>query len=76
MNVREFGDQCLTIIDNIPRDGIVITKYGRPVAKLVPFRERPAELIGSDPDFLFDNDDDLLSTEIAWDSIPTRRMKS
>ena len=37
----EFKARCLQLMDEVDRDGIeiVITKRGRPVAKLVPARE-------------------------------------
>ena len=66
--VSDFRQQCLSLIDNIPSEGILITRRGEPVAKLLPVKGSCAELIGSVPDLLFDNDDDLLSTGIRWDA--------
>ena len=68
INISEFRQKCLTLMDDVPAEGIVITKHGRPVAKLVPIRQSPAELIGSVPDLLVDNNDDLFSTGIKWDA--------
>jgi prevent-host-death family protein len=36
LNVSEFRSQCLTLIEHLPKGGVVITKRGKPVAKLVP----------------------------------------
>jgi len=33
---EEFKEQCLEILDHVGPEGVVITKHGRPVAKLVP----------------------------------------
>jgi len=42
----KFKEQCLSILDRVDEDGIVITKRGKPVAKLIPIRTESAELIG------------------------------
>ena len=43
----EFKAQCLAILDRVDPDGIVITKRGRPVAKLLPLGADSESLIGS-----------------------------
>ena len=43
----KFKEQCLSILDEVDEEGIVITKHGKPVAKLVPIRAESASLIGS-----------------------------
>jgi prevent-host-death family protein len=68
INVSEFRQQCLTLIENVPAEAIVITKRGRPVARLIPVNPSPAELIGSVPGLVYDNDDDLFSTGVKWDA--------
>ena len=42
-----FKEQCLAILDRVEDDGIVITKRGRPVARLIPIRADSRSLIGS-----------------------------
>jgi prevent-host-death family protein len=42
-----FKERCLAIIDHVDDDGIVITKHGKPVAKLIPIRAESAALIGA-----------------------------
>lgn len=42
----KFKEQCLSILDRVGEDGIVITKRGKPVAKLIPIRGESANLIG------------------------------
>ena len=44
----EFKTHCLTIMDKVraTRDPILITKRGRPVAKLVPVDTSPDDFIG------------------------------
>ena len=68
LSATAFREQFLQLLENVPTDGILITKRGQPVAKLVPVRGSCADLIGSDPNFLYENDDDLFSTGIQWDA--------
>ena len=68
LNVTEFRQRCMMLLDELPADGIVITKYGRPIARLLPIRQSPVDLIGSYPGFLHSDDDDLFSTGIEWNA--------
>ncbi len=68
LNVTEFREQCLQLVDGLSPDGVLITKRGRPVAKLVPVNSSCIDLIGSIKDLSMDQDDDLLSTGLAWDA--------
>jgi prevent-host-death family protein len=43
----KFKEQCLAFLDRVDPEGIVITKHGKPVAKLIPVGAEPAMLIGS-----------------------------
>jgi len=47
VSAAKFKEQCLALIDQVDRDGIVITKRGKPVAKLIPLATDSASLIGS-----------------------------
>ena len=40
LSITEFRRQCLTLLENLPEEGIVITKRGRPVARVAPLRSR------------------------------------
>ena len=42
----KFKAQCLSILDRVGEEGIIITKRGKPVAKLIPIRSESAQLIG------------------------------
>jgi prevent-host-death family protein len=49
MAAGQFKAQCLTVMDEVAatRDPVVITKRGKPVAKLVPVEEsKPKKLRG------------------------------
>jgi prevent-host-death family protein len=66
--VSEFRERCLQLIEALPPDGILITKRGQPVAKLVPVAPSCADLIGSVRNLSVDPEDDLFSTGLAWDA--------
>jgi prevent-host-death family protein len=40
IGITEFRRQCLTLLEDLPEQGIVITKRGRPIARVVPMRPR------------------------------------
>lgn len=43
----ELRERCGEILDRVGPEGILITKDGKPVARLVPVHSTGAELIGS-----------------------------
>jgi prevent-host-death family protein len=47
MAAAKFKEQCLSILDDVDEEGLVITKRGKPVAKLIPIRAESASLIGA-----------------------------
>jgi prevent-host-death family protein len=62
-----FKAQCLRLLDEVAETGetIVVTKRGKPVAKLEPVEEPPS-LKGS-VIYLVDDDELLFSTGEMWD---------
>jgi prevent-host-death family protein len=42
----EFKARCLALIDEVGPEGLIITKHGKPVARLVPATAEPAALVG------------------------------
>ena len=63
----KFKEQCLSILDAVDEEGIVITKRGKPVAKLIPIRAESASLIGSLKGKLRIKGD-ILSTGAKWNA--------
>jgi prevent-host-death family protein len=63
----KFKEQCLGLLDGVDPDGIVITKRGKPVAKLIPFAADSASLIGSLSGKI-EIKGDILSTGLDWDA--------
>jgi prevent-host-death family protein len=63
----QFKEQCLALLDQVGPDGIIITKHGKPVAKLVPIQTDTAKLIGSFRGKIKIKGN-LLSTGLKWDA--------
>ncbi|HEY5028236.1 MAG TPA: type II toxin-antitoxin system Phd/YefM family antitoxin [Candidatus Angelobacter sp.] len=67
INASKFKEQCLAILDNLDPEGVVITKHGKPVARLIPAGSDCAALIGSMKDTITVHGD-ILATGIEWDA--------
>jgi len=67
MPAAKFKEQCLALLDQVDAEGIVITKRGRPVAKLIPIGADSESLLGSLAGKLRIHGD-ILSTGLAWDA--------
>jgi antitoxin (DNA-binding transcriptional repressor) of toxin-antitoxin stability system len=67
INASKFKEQCLAILDNLDPEGIVITKHGKPVARLIPENSNCADLIGSMAGKIKVTGD-LMSTGLSWDA--------
>jgi prevent-host-death family protein len=65
IGAARFKEQCLALLDALEPDGIVITKHGKPVARLVPYESESAELLGALAGRL-EIKGDVLSTGVAW----------
>ena len=63
----KFKAQCLALLDRVTPEGIVITKHGKPVAKLVPVSSQSSGLIGSLRGKIRIKGD-ILSTGLRWDA--------
>ena len=66
MPAAQFKEQCLAMLDRVDPEGLVITKHGKPVAKLTPLAGPCDDLIGSLKGKITIAGD-ILSTGIQWD---------
>jgi prevent-host-death family protein len=74
----QFKAQCLGLLDRVGPEGIVITKHGKPVAKLIPIRVDSSVLIGSLTGKIKIRGP-ILSTGVRWDAEsrhPRSRLRS
>ena len=67
INASKFKEQCLSLLDNLGSTGIVITKRGKPVAKLIPINRDCSDLIGSMKGKLKIKGD-ILSSGLRWNA--------
>ena len=47
IEAAQFKAQCLALLDELESDGLIITRGGKPVARVVPYARGDADLIGS-----------------------------
>ena len=67
IGAAKFKEQCLSILDHLSPEGLIITKRGKPVAQLLPFPSDPSDLIGCLKNEI-DIKGDILSTGLSWDA--------
>jgi prevent-host-death family protein len=70
MMASEFKAKCLKLMDEVSESGeeIVITKNGKPVAKLVPHREKPESWFGRDRDKIKILGDIISPIDVEWEA--------
>jgi antitoxin (DNA-binding transcriptional repressor) of toxin-antitoxin stability system len=69
ISASRFKESCLSLLDTIGPEGIIVTKHGKPVAKLVPIEVESSNLIGSLRGKLKVRGS-LLSTGLDWNAEP------
>ena len=69
MKASEFKAKCLALMDEVERTGqaLVITKRGKPVAELVPYRASRPKGRGLLKDRLFITGDIISPIDVDWD---------
>jgi len=67
IGAAKFKEQCLALLDQLDAEGLVVTKHGKPVARVLPYERRFEPLIGSLKDKIRVHGD-LLSTGVRWDA--------
>lgn len=67
ISASKFKEQCLSLLEDLEPEGIVIAKHGKPVARLMPAGSDCAELIGSMKGKIQVRGD-ILSTGLKWNS--------
>ena len=67
IEAAQFKSQCLALLDELESDGLIITKGGKPVARVVPYAQGDADLIGS-PRGKVRIKGDILTTGVRWNA--------
>ncbi len=70
MKASEFKARCLALMDEIAESGeeIIITKRGKPVAKLAPCEDKPVSWFGRDRDIIHMRDDLIEPVDVEWEA--------
>jgi prevent-host-death family protein len=66
IGAAQFKEQCLALLDRLTPEGLVITKHGKPVARVIPYARPSGDLIGVLKEKL-EIRGDILSTGLDWD---------
>lgn len=71
IKASEFKAKCLQLMDEVAESGeeIVITKNGRPVSRLVPFREKSLSWFGRDRDIIQIHGDIIEPLDVEWEAL-------
>jgi antitoxin (DNA-binding transcriptional repressor) of toxin-antitoxin stability system len=67
LNASKFKEQCLSLLDHLDPEGLVITKHGKAIARVIPISSDCADLIGSMKGRIRVKGD-ILSTGIRWNA--------
>ena len=69
MKASEFKARCLALMDEIAESGeeIVITKRGKPVAKLAPCESKPRTLFGAGGEIVI-HGDIIEPIDVEWEA--------
>ena len=67
MGAAKFKEQCLALLDRLDAEGLVITKHGKPVARVLPYEREFDEVIGSLRGKI-EVRGDIVSTGVRWNA--------
>lgn len=67
IGAAKFKEQCLALLDQLDDDGLIVTKRGKPVARVLPYEQPSVELIGS-LRHKVNIRGDIFTTGIQWDA--------
>jgi len=67
ISAEEFKEQCLALLGRLDDEGLVVTKHGKPVARVVPYDQQWGDMIGS-LRHKIEVRGDILSTDARWNA--------
>lgn len=67
IGAAKFKEQCLALLDRLDVEGLVVTKHGKPVARVIPYDQQCTDLIGSLREKIKVRGD-ILTTGARWDA--------
>jgi len=69
IKISDFKQQCLSLLERLDPEGLVITKHGKPLAKVMPYGRGCAELIGALKGKITVKGD-ITATGVKWNAQP------
>lgn len=67
IGVTQFKQQCLSLLDHLEPEGLVVTRRGKPVARVIPYSSHDSDLIGILSEKIAVRGD-IFTTGIRWDA--------
>jgi antitoxin (DNA-binding transcriptional repressor) of toxin-antitoxin stability system len=67
INASKFKEQCLSLLDRLEPEGLLVTKHGNPIARVIPVTKNSSDLIGSLKGKVGIHGN-ILSTGLKWDA--------
>ena len=68
IGATRFKERCLALLDRLSPEGLVVTKRGKPVARVIPYQQDYASLIGSLRDRIAVRGD-IMTTGVRWETV-------
>jgi len=71
ITASDFKARCLALMDFVNQSGeeILITKNGKPVSRLVPYRQKPPSLFGRGAGHLKSLGDLMQPLDVEWEAL-------
>ena len=71
ISAAEFKATCLHVLDKVAetRQGVVVTKRGKPVARVVPLVNRPEQIVGAMKGSVEVRGDIISPLKVAWEAL-------
>ncbi len=67
IGAAKFKEQCLALLDHLDAEGLIVTKHGKPVARVFPYDNQGVDLIGS-LRHKIKVKGDVFTTGLKWDA--------
>jgi len=67
VDIADFKARCLDLLEHVPPEGLIVTRHGQPIARILRYLQTAAACIGSLQRSLTIADD-LFSTGETWNA--------
>lgn len=68
LNATEFKAKCLKLLDELSPEGLVITKRGEPIARVLPYKRKGLSEFYGALDSEIKVKGDFMSTGLKWNA--------